>query len=106
MNAPTRAAAELAAAKWANRAMEVGQLDGRAADERLLAEPSNLWPLRNLYPGYDLRAAEGRARFLRDHAGGGVRKRGELATACGALALLASVQLWAVGLVLRGQDPL
>lgn len=106
MDPPARVAAELAAAKWANRVMEVSHLDGRRVDDELLAEPSNVWPLRNLYPGYELREVNGRSQFLKDHAGQVVVKREELATACAMLTLAIAIQLWGVGWFLRARDPL
>jgi hypothetical protein len=106
MDPPARVVAELAAAKWANRVMEVSHLDGRKMDDGLLAEPSNVWPLRNLYPGYELRETSERSRFLKDHTGKIVSKREELATACTVLSLAIALQLWGVGWLLRASDPL
>jgi hypothetical protein len=106
MNRPTNLASYLAAARWANQAAEIGLLHGRPIDSQLLANQENLWPLRNLYPDYDLNKDEGRVRFLSERQGQVVEQDRRLAVDYAALMLCIAVPLWGTVGALRGLDPL
>jgi hypothetical protein len=106
MNVLTKAASFVSAAKWANQAVEIGILNGRKVDAKLLAVSENLWPLRNLYPDYNLQAAEGRAQFLADHEGRSVDQNRLLALDYASLVLCTAIPLWGTVWALRRQDPL
>jgi ABC-type multidrug transport system ATPase subunit len=106
MNVATKLASHLSAAKWANQAVELGIFRGRKVDTQLLAGRENLWPLRNLYPDYDLSVDEGRARFLADYQGRTVEQNRRLALDYAALILCIAAPLWGAGRALRRLDPL
>ena len=107
MNVVTKEASHLSAAKWANQARsKSGLLRGRKIGSELLANQDNLWPLRNLYPDYDLNADEGRARFLVDHVGCLVVQDRRLALDYAALVLCVAAPLWGTVRALRRLDPL
>jgi ABC transport system ATP-binding/permease protein len=106
MNLVTKAASHVSAAKWANQAVEVGILRGRKIDAGLLTASENLWPLRNLYPDYDLQSAEERARFLADHEGRSVGQDRRLVLDYAALILCVGAPLWGTIVALRRLDPL
>ncbi len=106
MNVVTKMASHLSAAKWANQAVEIGLLHGRKVDSHLLAERENLWPLRNLYPEYDLNTDEGRAQFLADQEGHMVGQDRRLVLDYTALLLCFAAPLWGTVRALRRLDPL
>jgi ABC-type multidrug transport system ATPase subunit len=104
MNRVTTAASHLAAAKWANRAVEIAQFEGKSLTGDLLADDANVLPVWNLYPERDLRTPQGRRHFLEELGSSVIRKREELTMAYGVLGLIVFLQLAAVAAVLRGQD--
>ena len=106
MNAPTRAAADLSAARWANGAMEAAAFHDRVMDEGLLRRPADFWPLWNLYPAYNLGAEDDRYRFVAEKTGERLGLAGAFALDAAALTGLILVQLLALAAVLKSQDAL
>ena len=106
MNVLTKGASQLSAAKWAHQVVEIGLLRGDKIDTQLLAKPENLWPLRNIYPEYDLNSEEGRSRFLVDHRGATVDQGRRLSLDYAALLLCIAAPLLGTAGALRRLDPL
>jgi ABC-type multidrug transport system ATPase subunit/pSer/pThr/pTyr-binding forkhead associated (FHA) protein len=105
MNWGTWAASHLAVARWANQTYEVGLLEGRRVDAKLLAPGPYFRSLWNLYPSYDLKKEESRQDFLKDHGGKPVRRLHLLTADALVMAVFLVGQLAAVMLILRRQDP-
>jgi hypothetical protein len=105
MNAVTRAAALGVMARWANQAQEVALLQKKKIDADLLAHEAYVRPLWNLYPEHDLSTEAGRRGFLQKEGGSRVDRKELLAGDFGVLAGFVVVQLTAVALLLRRQDP-
>jgi hypothetical protein len=98
-----RGLADLAVARWANQAMEVGLLEGRVVDADQVARPAYTKALWDLYPEYDFRQESERQRFLLERAGKPIRMDGCLALDLAVLASLIVAQAGVLAALLRKQ---
>lgn len=104
MNTATSVASHAIAARWANQAMEVSLFDGKTVSADLMKDESNLRPLWNLHPDYDLGSVEGRQRFLQENDGKTIRRSRWLGVDFGVLGGFLVLQLFAAAAILRRQD--
>ncbi len=104
MSPAMSAGAQIVVARWANQAMEVSLMEGKTINADFLQDESNLRPLWNLYPEFNLWKDDGRRDFLRKYNDTVVRRRSWLAADFAALSGFLIVQFIAAAVVLRKQD--